>query len=173
MQKKSGFTLVELMVVMAIIGVLTLIIGPPVNRWMDERGIHKAASQLAESLQRAKFRAIRLSANCTVAVNQGARQYIITENNPFRQEIVSLDDYRGGIVFLNADPLTGLAASNLITFTRQGLVPPPAAGVDHVIVVSNSMPGITPRTFRVRVSVAGGISIQRWDAAQGIWFTVT
>lgn len=172
MQKKSGFTLIELLVVIALIGVLALITGPPVHRWMEERGVHEAAVQLAESMQQAKFLAIRNSANSTIAVNVAARQYTITINNPVRNEVVNLMDYRGSVVFAN-DPGTGAAPSPLITFTPQGLVLPAAAGGPQSIVLSTGSPEISQQWFRVRVSVAGGISIHKWESNNNRWVVIT
>jgi prepilin-type N-terminal cleavage/methylation domain-containing protein len=172
MQRKSGFTLVELLVVIAIIGILTLITGPPVHRWMEERGVHEAAVQFAESMQRAKLLAIRNSANSTITVNPATRQYTITLNNPVRNEVVSLLDYRGSVVFAN-DPNTGAGPAGLITFTPQGLVLPGAAGGAQSVVLSTNSPEISQKWFRVSVSVAGGISIYKWNPNNNSWANVT
>ena len=164
--------MVELLVVIAIIGVLTLITGPPVHRWMEERGVHEAAVQFAESMQRAKLLAIRNSANSTITVNPATRQYTITLNNPVRNEVVSLMDYRGSVVFAN-DPNTGAGPAGLITFTPQGLVLPGAAGGAQSVVLSTNSPEISQKWFRVSVSVAGGISIYKWNPNNNSWANVT
>jgi prepilin-type N-terminal cleavage/methylation domain-containing protein len=172
MKKRAGFTLIELMVVIAIIGIMILIMGPPVNRWLAQRGVHEAAVQLAESLQRAKLLAIRQSANSTLTVNVGTRQYTVTSNNPVSNEVVQLGHYRGDVIFTN-DPQTGAACSPLITFTPQGFALPSAAGGNQQIVLTTVAPGIPAQWYRIIVSVAGGISIHRWSAANNRWYAST
>lgn len=168
MQKKSGFTLLELMVVIAIICILTAITAPPIDRWMTERGVHQAAVQMTELMQRAKLIAMRNSTTCSIIIPINDL-YVVMTNNPPNNELVWLDNYRGNVFFVN-DPGTGAAPPFMITFTPQGLVT--FAGAQSIVLTSTA-PGIPQNWFRVSVSAAGGISLDRWDSTTNRWFVVT
>ena len=169
MQKRPGFTILELMVVLAIICVLALSTGPPIHRWLEERGVQEAAVQLAELMQRTKLIAMRNSTNCTINILANDL-YIVATNNPPNFEIVWLEDYRGRVLFTN-DPGTGAAPPFQITFTPQGTAT--VAGGLGSIVLTSTANSIRQQWLRIRVSAAGGISIHRWNTANNAWFVVT
>jgi prepilin-type N-terminal cleavage/methylation domain-containing protein len=79
MRKHSGFSLLEVMVVMAIIFIIASISMPPFLRWRTDAQLRGAASNLRGDLELAKLRAVR--DNSFVAVLFNANDYIIFVDN--------------------------------------------------------------------------------------------
>jgi Tfp pilus assembly protein FimT len=76
-QRKTGITLIELAVVMAIIAFMGLFLAPSIGEWLNNFQVRQAARDLASDLQFAKIKAISSGYYCTVVFNQtvGGTQY--------------------------------------------------------------------------------------------------
>ena len=70
-KRHQGFTLVELMVVVVIIGILTTIAAPSFNELIDRQRVRNAATDLYVSLTRARSEALRLNQNVTLSPSSG------------------------------------------------------------------------------------------------------
>ncbi len=79
MRKHLGFSLLEVMVVMAIIFIIASIAMPPFLRWRTDAQLRGAASNLRGDLELAKLRAVRENSFVTVLFN--ANDYIIFVDN--------------------------------------------------------------------------------------------
>ena len=75
----TGFTLIELMVVICVIAIIASLTMPPLLRWRTDANLRGAASNLAGDLEMAKVRAIR--ENAYVAVLLGSNGYTIFVDN--------------------------------------------------------------------------------------------
>jgi type II secretion system protein H len=139
---QGGFTLLELMIVIAIISILIAVATPATLNWMRQRGVRDAADQLAMDLQRAKLLAIQRGMNCIITINSpAANQYTISLNN----EVVDLRRYPGGVVFTDAPTVS----DPLVTFTPQGI----CQNFGSFFLTNQN------RRFRVMATAAGGISV--------------
>lgn len=81
----KGFTLVEIMVAIAIIGTMALIFYPNIINILETRKIEGSAREVLMTLQRAKFQAVKTKLNHRVrfeAVGEGWVYYIEQEDNP-------------------------------------------------------------------------------------------
>ena len=147
-----GFTLIELMVVAAIIFIAIAVAAPSTLTWLRDRGVHDAAKQLGDDLQRAKLLAIKESNNCSITFNlPGPNQYTISLSN----EVMDLGRFTGGVSFTN----NPVPTDPVITFTPQGICTPSGAAL--LTNQSNSI------TYRIRTTGAGGISTQILGG--GVW----
>lgn len=149
--RTAGFTLMEMMIVLVIIGIISAIATPSTLEWLRRQGVRNAADKLAEDFQRAKLLAIQRSAACSLTIDKANDQYTISIVN----EKVDLEGFRGAVSFTDSP----VATDAQITFTPQGVCNP--AGV---VLVTNAEGSAT---YRIRATVAGGISRHRW--ANGSW----
>ena len=75
MRKNSGFTLMELMVVIGIIAVLAALLAPNFIGWMPQYRLKSAVMELGARVQQARLAAIKENQNCTMSFNTGNNTY--------------------------------------------------------------------------------------------------
>jgi prepilin-type N-terminal cleavage/methylation domain-containing protein len=113
-QRLSGFALVELVVVVAIIGVLVAAGAPLFQNWMSEQRLKQAARGVADAFQIARADAIRTGNNQIVffwlppgmTTDPGANP--IENVNGQTVPVLILDDTNGNCEFADGDPVRTL-----------------------------------------------------------------
>lgn len=88
---RKGFTLVEILVAIAIIGIMALIFYPNIINTLETRKIEGSAREVLTTLQRAKFQAVKTKLNHRVrfeAVGEGWVYVIEKEDNPTEWNIM-------------------------------------------------------------------------------------
>lgn len=156
-QPEKGFTVLELMVVVACIAILAAVTGPSFLNYLRDAGLKKAVHQLSGDLSRIKSQAIRTQSVLTVNLNQGANTYVCP--NPNRT--INLADYWGNPTFtVNPDGGSDVFSA-AIAFNTRGL-----SGLVPVVTTQAYLTG-NGRTYRVQVSAAGAVSIHEWRG--GAW----
>jgi prepilin-type N-terminal cleavage/methylation domain-containing protein len=163
-QPANGFTLVELMVVVACIGIMALAATPTLRQYLRMVNLRQAVYQISGDLYTVRSQAVKTGANCSITFTPGTPPtYALS--NPNR--IMDLSTYRGNVTFTaNPDPggLPGDVFSPTITFNARGLsglVPP----VTTQVYVTN----IDNRIFRVQVTATGAVSVRLWDNHSNKW----
>ena len=73
--KNSGFTLMELMIVIAIIAILSAVVIPNFLGWLPERRLDAGAQEVLQGLQKSRSRAIMLNRNVIVVINAGTESF--------------------------------------------------------------------------------------------------
>ena len=121
MRKQSGVTLVELMVVVAILGISAAILTPNFLSWLPKHRLKGAARDLYSNMQLAKMAAIKNSNTSQITYNSAG--YTITVNATANDgtptstsQTVNLSDEWGNDVQFN--PIPGA-----LTFDSRGTVP--------------------------------------------------
>ena len=75
MRGARGFSLIEVLVVIAIIAVLSSIAIPNYVSWVSKRRLQSAVSEVHSVIQLAKMTAIKENVNVVIAFNPGARSF--------------------------------------------------------------------------------------------------
>jgi Tfp pilus assembly protein FimT len=152
MRKKAGFTLTELVIIIALLGLLTAVGVPSFLSWLPKYRLKSAARDLYSNLQLAKMAAIKTNQKCRVNYRVNPDQYTVSLLN----KTVMLKDYGSGVKFDGPNKKT--FAVDTITFNSRGTS---NAGYAYL---SNS--GNTDY-YRVGPLTSGAIKLQRWS--KGAW----
>ena len=180
----KGITLIELVVVMAIIGIMSIFMTPGIGEWVQNYRIKQAARDMASDFQFAKLKAISISRQkyCTVTftitVNGVLYDYIVYSDDNHNLEYdageeifksvimnnehrnVALDTSQGGgdgITFANnanSQPSVGFDSRSLPRDTQGNF----QNGTVFMINSSNN------KARRVDVTPAGAISIAEYQS---------
>jgi len=78
---EGGITLIELVVVMAIIAIMGVCLAPAIGEWLDNFRIRQAARDIASNLQFAKMRAISRRLEYRVYFDVASNQYRLWVND--------------------------------------------------------------------------------------------
>jgi type IV fimbrial biogenesis protein FimT len=129
MRKQSGFTIVELLVVIAVLGGLMAIATPNYLEYLPKARLKNAARDLYSELQLAKMAAIKVNGDCSVTyVSTGTYTITYFIDGAAKTRTVNLADYGSGVTF--AVPPGGSVPYDTanINFNSRGLRDLPAAG---------------------------------------------
>ncbi len=74
---QKGLTLIEILTVMAVIGILAAISVPAIINYLPKYRLYEAGGQLFSNLQRAKQEAIRINGECAVYFDGMNNRYLI------------------------------------------------------------------------------------------------
>ena len=198
LQKSSGFTLIELMIAIAIIGILTSFAVPKILDWLPEYRLKKASRELYNNFNLARARAISGNRQYVIFFDtvNGIYQFVnsgdnrIFDGTPIPQlddtveKTIRLIDYNGDIRFghgpadTNATQVGGAFpgddvsyGTNQLVFNSRGLV----NNLGYVYLSNvpnggNPGGGITGGCFAVGTPVLSGIvRIQKWYEPSQNW----
>ena len=129
MRKQDGFTIVELIIVIAVIGIIAAIAVPDFMSYMPKARLKSAARDLYSNLQRAKIGAIKSNKKWAIVFNADARTYAVCSGkgpdnswggtNDVVKKVI-LSDYGSGVTFGKgsaADPIGGTFGNDFITYS--------------------------------------------------------
>lgn len=153
MQKRSGFTVTELIVIIALLSLLTAVAVPNFLSWLPKYRLRSAARDLFSNLQLAKMEAIKTNRNCSIGYEKNPDRYAITLLN----KTVTLSDYKSGIRFQGPTDQTFAVAN--ITFNSRGTS---NAGYAYLTNSGNTA------YYRVGPLTSGVIKLQKWSGGS-VW----
>lgn len=171
-QSRAGFTVVELLIVIAIMGILAGVAFPMMLNWLPNMRLRGAARDVYSVMQRARAEAIERGVNVTVGFNTATDAYILFLDNGAGGGNADNDVLDGSEpALLRSGPLpNGVAfdpdpavvadgdgvsfGGNALVFTPRGL----PAGIGNG-TVALWVPA-TGRQRSVTVSIAGRVRMQ-------------
>ena len=177
MRRNSGFTLIEVIIVIAIMAVISAIAVPNFLSWIPQKRLVSASDELFSNLLYTKMQAIKNNVDWAVTFNYSAQSYTISSdyggsNTPVK--IVNLSSYGSGVRYgmgnatqtvsngslandtlANAsDGVTYASPSNIVFFTSRG-----TAGNLGYVYLTNDF----------KSSVAVGTPVLAGVVAQRVW----
>lgn len=142
----KGFTLTELLAVIAILGILVLISIPAMGEWIRRARVRAATDQLTVDLRAARYIAVtnRSSTNFNISIDP-LNSYNYTDSNGKAIKI----DLPVGVRLVST-------TSTTIVFNQNGGV----NGGSETIVMENQVAGDLVHRYTITVSTIGKISVQ-------------
>jgi len=186
-RNNTGFTLAELMITIAIIGIISAIAIPNMIGWVPKYRLQNAASDLRGELQATRFRAIKENREFAIFFDTANNRYQVVDSGPNRNydglvggtddlaiKTVNLSQYYSGVGYGNGNatidatvagnPFPGgfdfvSYASNAVVFLPTGLI----QGMGYVYLTN-----IRGDAFALGTpSIAGTVVLRIWDG--GNW----
>ncbi len=148
MRNRSGFTLMQLVLVMVLLAIVTAAGVPNFLSWLPKYRLKSAARDLYSNLQLAKMSAVRANTKCRVQYFKNPDRYAIDLLN----KNIRLSDYGSGIRFQGPNDQT--FAVPVITFNSRG------TSNSGYAYLTNS--GKTAY-YRVGPLTSGAVKLQRWS----------
>jgi type IV fimbrial biogenesis protein FimT len=163
-QKSAGFTLIEMLIVVAIVALLTTLGIPSFRVWIQNTQIYTAAESAQNGLQKAKAEAVKRNSNVTFALLGASpvwdSSWIVTDATTG----ATVESRSGGegsknvtSKGLTVNPLTGVATTTqatTVTFSNLGGVVANVANLGQ-IDFSSSLTGT--RSLRVTIGIGGNV----------------
>lgn len=156
-----GFTLVELMVAVALLGILTAMAMPSYRDWIQNTMIRNAAESIQNGLQKARMEAVKHNAPVQFVLDNNAAWRVgcvtVTADCPDPIEERAAKEGASTNISFQAIP----ANATTIIFTNMGTVlpsPPAAAAPFTRLDIDNvALPAADSRDLRITLSASGSV----------------
>jgi type IV fimbrial biogenesis protein FimT len=153
---ESGFTLAEVMVVIAIIGIMSGIAIPNFISWLPDYRLRSATRDIVSCMQLAKLRAVKENATVSVKFNISSGQYIAWLDNGDGAGTANDDIYNGNepTIMTNSLPAgVNFNQNKIFKFNSRGF---PTSMVGVTVIINNTK----SNSNSVIVNTAGNIRAQ-------------
>jgi prepilin-type N-terminal cleavage/methylation domain-containing protein len=179
-----GFTLVELMLVIVILGIMAVFGIPGVSAWLPDHRLKRAAGDVYSNMQLARMNAIKANADWAIVFVAGTNRYLIcsdegpdgswsaTADNVI-EKTASLPDYGSGVGYGHGNATTNATSgggpfpgddvsynNNVAVFNPRG-----TGSAGYVYLDNNK----NTTTYGVGTRSSGIIRLLRWYNSTADW----
>ncbi len=178
----KGFTIIEVLVAMVILGILAAIAIPAFSRWAPDYELKRAAQALYSDLQRAKMRAVKDNSDWAVVFDAGGNAYYVCSDEGADgnwstwadntiEETVTLAAYGNSIAFGHGNATddmdgSGNPPADDITYAGDVVVFDPKGLCNAGYVYLDNSRG---NTFALGSRNTGVIFVRRWNSSNASW----
>jgi prepilin-type N-terminal cleavage/methylation domain-containing protein len=181
MMKKDGFTIIELLITMIILGIVTSIAIPVFSTWLPDYRLRSAAREVYSNMQLTKMSAVRNNADWAIFFDTALNRYLVcsdagadgnwaTPADNTNEKVINLSDYGDSIRYghgsaafaiggsFGGDHVTfGVSGNNVAVFNTRGLLNPPSG----YVYLTNSK----RNAFSIGGLTSGVTVLRKWNGA--------
>ncbi len=166
--KQSGFTMVEVMVVMAIMGIMATFRSEAYMSWRPNFHLKGAARDLLSGFQKAKIQAVRNRINCVIDFSGGDgytvfldadEDFTLDADETTMLEVLWAENYKGSLTSISDN--FGASANNAVAFQSRGFPEKSTAIGGGTVTLQNT----NNKQLRVIISDTGAIRISEMEGA--------
>ena len=179
--KQRGFSLLELMVTLAILAIATTIAIPGFSRWLPNYRLKSAARDVYSNIQLCKLGAVKHNTDWAIVFDPGSNTYVIcsgsgdgswtTTGDNIPEKTVNLATYESGVSYGHGnagvpiattfgDKVTYASPANVLVFNARGTSNGGYVYIDHE---KNTT------TYGIGTSTTGVINLQKYNSSTNKW----
>jgi prepilin-type N-terminal cleavage/methylation domain-containing protein len=164
LSRKQGFTLIEILVVIALIGSLALILYPSIMNSLETRALENQTRDILATLERAKFGAVNLKLNHRVRFfYEGTSWYYVIEKEDILGNWTILPDFirkrLSNTLNISVNfPAVMSGSGQSVNFSPLGIITNYSINLDTIVLQSDRLKGYNQPDQRIiRVYLGGSL----------------
>jgi prepilin-type N-terminal cleavage/methylation domain-containing protein len=119
-RSSKGFSLIELIIVIAILGIVSAIAAPNFNKYRQNTNLKEAARDLSSDISLYRQRAVAENIRYQIVFNQAANSYTIHSLNPAVPDVTKRPSASGNVIISNSPAPSFTGGVPIITIQPRG-----------------------------------------------------